>query len=123
MRLVLLLAAGLAALAQEPVATVEGSVSDGSGGAVPAGKATVTNLDNGLVKTAPVEAGGYHFAMLPVGRYAVAVEAPGFARFASQPLMLEVSQVRRLTLRQSKERCAEPRLRLAKLLILAVSVL
>ena len=99
MRLVLLLAAGLAALAQEPVATVEGSVRDGSGGAVPAGKATVTNLDNGLVKTAPVEAGRYHFAMLPVGRYAVAVEAPGFARFASQPLTLEVSQVRRLDVR------------------------
>lgn len=81
------------------MATIEGALLDASGGTVATGRATVTNVDTGLVKTAAVESGRYRFTMLPVGRYTVAVAAPGFAPFESQPLAVEVSQVRRLDVR------------------------
>jgi hypothetical protein len=98
-RLPLLFLVALPVLAQDPVATIEGSLLDASGGTVSTGRATVTNVDTGLVKAAAVESGRYRFAMLPVGRYKVAVAAPGFAPFESQPLAVEVSQVLRLDVR------------------------
>ncbi len=89
----------LPVMAQDPTATVEGSLIDASGMTVMAGRATVMNLDTGLLKTAAVDAGRFRFAMLPVGRYRLSVEAPGFATFASQTLALEVTEVRRLDVR------------------------
>jgi hypothetical protein len=75
-----LLTAG-ALLAQTEVggATLNGTVLDPAGAAVPNAKATATNTSTGLVRvTQSNEAGLYNFTKLPVGNYDLVIEAAGF---------------------------------------------
>jgi hypothetical protein len=73
-----LLAGGLAA--QDISGTIEGVVADPSGAPVPNAKVTVTNVDrNQVVRTVTTDMGGnYSAPLIPVGNYAVKVEASGF---------------------------------------------
>ena len=69
------------ALAQSEVggASLNGTVLDPTGAAVPNAKITVTNTATGLTRdTTASEAGLYSFSRLPVGPYDVNVEASGF---------------------------------------------
>src|SRR6516162_5048963 len=77
-----LLGTGLAAClaAQDISGTIEGVVLDASGAAVPNAKVTVTNVDrNQVVRTLTTDIGGNYAApFIPIGNYAVKVEAGGF---------------------------------------------
>jgi hypothetical protein len=84
---------------------LRGVVLDSSGGAVPAAKVTVKNLETGESRTAGVSMDGvFNFALLKIGRYEIRAEAPGFrvstaqanvltGEIASVRLVLEVGQV------------------------------
>src|SRR4051812_12196300 len=56
-----------------------GTVTDSTGAAVPGVEVVVTNLENGLSKTATTDgAGNFEIAALPVGRYSATASAKGF---------------------------------------------
>src|SRR6476469_8057056 len=68
--------------AQVNTATILGSVTDASGGAVPGASLTVTNRATELTQTAVADAAGsYSFERLPVGDYTLVVKAAGFKQF------------------------------------------
>src|SRR5262245_39324845 len=81
-----------ACLAQTTTGSIVGTVSDPSGAVVAGATVTVTNEGTGIVaiKTTTDAAGNYVATTLPVGRYSVAVEAPGFKRSVSSGLILNV---------------------------------
>jgi hypothetical protein len=80
--------------AQDPVATLEGTVEDPSGKAVPAARVTALHLDTGFTRTAQTgQDGAYRLPLLPVGPYSLTIEAEGFAKFEQKPVQLSISQV------------------------------
>ena len=71
----------LLAFAQAEIggASLNGTVTDSSGAAVPNAKVTLTNSQTGLTRTTATNAAGlYNFPQLPVGSYDLSVEASGF---------------------------------------------
>ncbi len=87
----------LSGVAQDPVASLEGEVRDGSGGAVARAAVTIRNLDTGYKQSQATSAEGfYKLLLVPVGRYQLSVERSQFARFQQQPVQLNVSQTVRL---------------------------
>jgi len=90
--LVVLMVAPMAA--QTTTAGIRGMVSDSTQAAVAGAKVTVTNLGTQLTFTTNTETNGtYSFTLLPVGRYSLAVEAPGFKRFEQTNIQLTTNQV------------------------------
>ncbi len=68
--------------AADPTGGITGNVADPSGGSLVGAKVTVRSIATGLAReTVSAGDGGYVFPLLPVGRYTVVVEAPGFRRF------------------------------------------
>src|SRR5262245_445449 len=81
-----------AALAQV-TATVTGRVEDASGAAIPEAMVSVTNQETGVTRTITTDAGGsYRVLSLPVGRYEVKAEKPGFKAAVQQGITLVVGQ-------------------------------
>ena len=79
--------------AQEVTASINGAVTDPSGGAVGGAKVTVKDLDRGTPwPTTTNAAGFYSFPRLPIGRYEVRVEAPGFQAAVKSPVELQLNQ-------------------------------
>jgi Carboxypeptidase regulatory-like domain len=77
----LLLLCQFQALAQSTIATgsVEGTVSDPQGAAVPGAKVTITSRDTGeVITTQTTSSGAYNSGSLKPGMYVVRVEAPSF---------------------------------------------
>jgi hypothetical protein len=65
--------------AQEVTATINGVVTDPTGGVVPNVEVKVEDLDRGTVWPAKTNASGfYNVSQLPIGRYEVRVTAAGF---------------------------------------------
>jgi hypothetical protein len=61
--------------------SISGQITDPSGAAVPKVSVTVTDEDTGLTrKTSTNETGNYVIADLPVGKYRVTAESPGFKK-------------------------------------------
>ena len=84
-------------LATGPTGTVTGTVADPSGAVVPHAKITVLNLDTNATRDARTnDDGDYTVALLPVGRYRVSVESPGFRRSFYNDVTLDVDQTRRV---------------------------
>ena len=70
------------ARAQVTTADVVGRVTDTSGGALPGASVTITNPATGDTRTqVTTDTGDYVFTLLPIGRYTLKVELPGFAPF------------------------------------------
>lgn len=91
---------GVAAFAQFDTGTVNGTVSDSSGAAVPSVTVTITNTGTGLSKTVTTNATGYYVASaLPFGNYVVSATAGGFAEAKSQTVVLNVGAVVQANLR------------------------
>ena len=87
----ILCAAGIRA--QEISASIRGTVTDGSGGAVNGAKVTAINADTGLQRTAVTNSqGAYVLVELPVGRYRVEAEAQGFKKYIQEGISLDVNQ-------------------------------
>ncbi|HUA58050.1 MAG TPA: TonB-dependent receptor, partial [Verrucomicrobiae bacterium] len=98
MALFLLAAAGLRA--QNATGKIAGNVVDPTGAVIASAKVTVTNIATQISKQTSTDKDGfYQVAELPIGRYEVAAEAPGFARVVVQPKnSLEINQTLRVDL-------------------------
>src|SRR2546425_9369560 len=90
-------------LAQDTTGSISGSVQDPSGSAVPGATVTVTNTDrNAVLRTVTTDAlGNYAAPLLPIGKYAVAVEAKGFRKSIQREIQLNVND--KLTVNTSLE--------------------
>ena len=87
----LLLTAGMA-LAQV-TGSISGLVTDSSGAGIPRASVTVTELDTGLSRSLTTdEKGNYRVLSLPVGRYEVKAEQPGFKTAVRTGISLVVAQ-------------------------------
>ena len=80
---VLLLAGSRCALfAQAGLGVVTGTIRDTSSAVVPDAAVTLTETDKGVKRQGSTNASGiYYFGSVPIGRYTVAVEAPGFRKW------------------------------------------
>ena len=66
---------------QATTANIVGSVTDPSGGVVPAAAVTVQNRQTGQTRTTQTDAqGNYEFPFLQIGEYSITVEKTGFQK-------------------------------------------
>jgi len=73
-------------------ASIQGSVTDPSGAAVPQAKITLENVSTHITATTTADAeGGYRFVSVAPGSYKISVEASGFSK-AETALTLETNQ-------------------------------
>jgi hypothetical protein len=89
------LALSAPAFAQSQAAngSIEGTVTDSSGGVLPGVTVTVTSLDTGLERSMVTnEKGLYRAPLLPLGTYRVVAELQGFKRFEQSGIKLSVGQ-------------------------------
>jgi Carboxypeptidase regulatory-like domain len=93
----LLICACVAAWCQEVTATINGVVTDPSGGAVAGAKVTAKDLDRGTAfPTTTDNSGFYNLLQLPVGRYEVRVENAGFQSSVQTPVVLQLNQAAKI---------------------------
>ncbi len=78
--------------AQSGASNLSGLVTDATGGVVPGAEITVSNIENGLERTAESDsAGRYHFALLPPGVYILLAQSEGFADVVAEGLEVRVN--------------------------------
>ncbi len=83
------------ALAQNS-ATIYGTVSDAGGAVVPGAAVAVIHVDTGTSrKTTTDAAGTYVFVQLPVGRFTLRAQSPGFKEYVQSDVLLQVGENRR----------------------------
>ncbi|MGA3264682.1 MAG: carboxypeptidase-like regulatory domain-containing protein, partial [Terracidiphilus sp.] len=83
--------------ASGPTGTITGTVTDRSGAVIPRARVVVINEETNAKREAETnEAGDYTVALLPPGRYRVAVESAGFHRSVFQGVGLDVDQTVRV---------------------------
>jgi hypothetical protein len=89
---ILMLCAGSGALRAQSTATLNGSVTDPSGGGIPNATVTATNQATGVESvTRTDDAGAYLFPSLPIGSYRLEVKVSGFQSAAVANLKLDVA--------------------------------
>jgi len=85
------------ALAQSDRGTITGTVVDSSGAVVPGAKVVLINSGTGIrQETSTTPTGNYAIASLPVGRYTLSVEQPGFARYEQSNILVQVAETARV---------------------------
>src|SRR5438034_10257350 len=90
---VCLTAAESAAWAQGPVGTINGTILDPTGAAVPGAAVVATNNATGLKSnTTSTSAGAYTLPYLPAGTYNLRVSASGFRTSTAENVILRVAQ-------------------------------
>jgi Carboxypeptidase regulatory-like domain/TonB-dependent Receptor Plug Domain len=83
--------------AQTPTGSIEGRVSDSSGAPIVGASVTAANVaTNAQLSQTTHGDGSFHFDVLPVGQYTLAVEANGFSRFTATSFALTVSETLRI---------------------------
>lgn len=95
----LLMILGLAcpALYAQGNGTIVGTVTDPSGAVIPNATVTITNLDNGFIRTSVTNStGSYSVPELPPGHYGVRVAATGFKTYQRKDINLHVSNTVRV---------------------------
>ncbi|HXI30736.1 MAG TPA: TonB-dependent receptor [Vicinamibacterales bacterium] len=93
--IVLTLVASAPAFAQSTAAngTIEGTISDSSGGVLPGVTVTITNVDTAAERSVTTnEKGLYRAPLLPLGKYHVVAELQGFKKFEQTDITLSVGQ-------------------------------
>lgn len=89
----LLLIFGVAIHAQTITGSVNGTVEDASGAAIPGAKVTATNVETNVTSnTTSNKDGIYNIRFLQVGRYILTVNSPGFTEQKFGPFTLEANQ-------------------------------
>ena len=82
---------------QQVSAAVTGTITDPSGAPIVGAKVAAKDLDRGVVfPTETNTLGVYNFPRLPIGRYQVRAEAPGFQSEVQPELTLDVNQTARV---------------------------
>ena len=82
---IILLVSAVSLHAQTTNGSIQGSVTDPNGAAIPGASVTARNLDTGLTqRTTTTEAGIYSLPNLPPGRYAITVEAPDLKKYSQE---------------------------------------
>jgi hypothetical protein len=96
--LVLVLAiSALSASAQSTQGTIVGTVKDANGSLVPGANVTLTNTDEGTVRTTVANGSGeYQFSDAKAAHYSLLIEAPGFEKWETTGVVLTVRQQLRL---------------------------
>jgi hypothetical protein len=98
----------LAFFLQDPTGALEGLVTDKSGGVLVGATVSVKNTQTGYTQSQATGPNGfYRLAPLPVGEYALTVEAPRFSRFTQEPITILLSQTSRLDVRLDLATVAE----------------
>jgi carboxypeptidase family protein/TonB-dependent receptor-like protein len=73
--------------------SIEGTVTDSSGGVLPGVTVTITNVETGIQRPVVTnEKGIYRAPLLPLGKYEVVAELPGFKIFKQTDITLSVGQ-------------------------------
>jgi hypothetical protein len=94
--------------AQDPTGAIEGAISDRTAAAIGHARVVATNLETGLTKEAETSADGFYRVLpLPVGKYRLSVQAPGFATMIREPIEVSVSQRVRLNIELELSSVAE----------------
>jgi len=79
--------------AQSTQGSITGSVKDAAGAVVPGANVTLTNTDEGAVRTTRTDGvGDYRFQDVKEGHYTVEISAPSFEKWAASGVTLEVRQ-------------------------------
>lgn len=87
-------------LGQEVSAGITGRVTDSSGGAIVGALVAAKDLDRGTEWPGKTnDEGIYTYPRVPVGRYSLSIEAPGFKKFVTTGIVLEVNQRARVDAR------------------------
>ncbi|MGO9124485.1 MAG: TonB-dependent receptor domain-containing protein [Terriglobales bacterium] len=93
----LTLLVALPLFASGPTGTITGTITDPSGAVVPKARVMVRNEETNATRDALTnDDGDYTVALLPPGRYQVAVESAGFRRSVFRGVSLDVDQTVRL---------------------------
>lgn len=80
-------------LAQTVAGTMNGTITDASGGALPGVTVTIRNLETGLERIAVTDGAGFFNApFLPVGRYSVQAELSGFGTQTRRNVRVDLNQ-------------------------------
>jgi outer membrane receptor protein involved in Fe transport len=83
--------------AQGTTATIVGTITDSSGGALPGTLVTARNADTGLARSVPAGAdGAYRIEFLPIGNYVVEAVLDGFKTAHRSGIVLRVSDTVRV---------------------------
>jgi hypothetical protein len=96
---VILVAGPLAAEARAQIttATIVGTITDSSGGALPGVTVTARNLDTGFTRNVPSGAdGAYRLEFMPIGRYTVDAALSGFKTASRSGIVLQVTDTARV---------------------------
>jgi len=87
----------LRGLAQSIQGSIIGTVADTAGAVVPGATVTLTNLDEGSIRTAVSSSTGeFQFIDAKAARYSVEVSGAGFERWATTGVILEARQQLRI---------------------------
>ena len=96
-RVVLLALVCLFAFAQSDRGTITGTVSDTTGALVPNANIALTNTETGTRSaTVTTGTGNYTILALPVGRYTLTVEQPGFSKYEQKNIQVQVAVTTRV---------------------------
>jgi hypothetical protein len=106
LRILFLLAATLAwsvvIYAQTVTGTLQGTVTDSTGGVVPGADVLVRNLETGQERNLKTNAeGSYSAAFLPLGRYSVAASSKGFSKIVQENIEITLNQTRVIDIKLS----------------------
>ncbi len=89
-----------ALLAQGPVGTLNGTITDPAGAVVPGATVIATNNATGVeTKTTSTSSGTYTLPYLPGGTYTIRVNAPGFETSTAENVILRVAQTMTIDLK------------------------
>src|SRR5262245_34297404 len=79
--------------------SIEGSVTDPSGGVVSEAQVVLANVDTGVnLTTKTNSAGQYSFPSLPPGKYVITISATGFSSVKQENITLGASEIRTVSL-------------------------
>ena len=82
---------------QDPTATLEGYVSDRTGGRISGASVRVASPATGLTRTQTTgESGAFAFVSLPVGEYELRITARNFSEFVQKQIRLSLNQTFRI---------------------------
>lgn len=88
-----ILSTGIFAQSQATTGLIQGTVADQNGAVVSGATVTARNVDTGFERTVTSNSDGFFAApLLPLGRYSVTTEAPGFSKSVLENVQVTIGQ-------------------------------